>query len=168
MNRSTTVKLHPLASFVGLNVHIPYDEYAPDGLVAARRGHGNTWIIMGTETEPAPFTIEYLDVEPQTQDFDAWEDVAEFSFEDAEADGEGDIFLTDSAAIAPDDLIALNQAGHGWYRIRVHARDRGAAQEEYLVQAWPAPRAAPRTLKKTSAFADQAAAEYDTGSEFAS
>lgn len=168
MNRSTTVSLHPLASFVGMSAHIPYDDYAPGGVVIARRGVGNTWIIMGSETEAALFTIAYLDVEAEIQDFDAWEDVSEFSFEDPEAAGEGEVFLSDSAAIAPDDLIALNQAGFGWYRVRVHARLRGTAHEEYLVQAWPATKMAPRTVKRTSTFAEQAAAEYDTGSEFIS
>jgi hypothetical protein len=100
-------------------------------------------IFTGTVFGDVTVTVDLLDTEP-APDLDAWAEVAEVSLYLA-----GGGFVTTVGEADEDDLLPGLPAGD--VRLRVHARGRDAALEgnegeEHLLQVWPAPPVAQRTL----------------------
>ncbi len=130
------------------------DSPAQDLLFAPRRAH--VAVLSGIASGPVAVTTQRLDTAPD-QVADGWEDVAEVSL--AVDAGEA-LRVVGWTRELPEDEARLD-VGPGTYRVRVHARGRDSAYdaavlevlEEFLVQAWPAPFAAPVTLAATSKVA---------------
>ena len=92
-----------------------------------------------------------------------WEDVVEVSCRAVKTVA----VVTGPWAESPGVEFAINPPGPGWFRLRVHARNRdlefdGVASgphEEYLLVTWPADPAAPAVLSAGSALAQSMAAQ---------
>ena len=108
-------------------------------------------VQTGIEDGPVDVEIRALDRAPASVE-PGWEDVSEMSFR---AGADARVSIRGIEPYAENDrtdwVQRLDAHGQGWYRIRVHAKDRDLATgewvdrplEKYLVMAWPAPRADP-------------------------
>ena len=116
-------------------------------------------IETGVAYGPVNISVVHHHSRPEASTSD-WEDVAELSI------------LTETYPIIlgvedgvgldepPPQEARLDFLGPGWYRIRVHARNRDAAHdlivespvEDYLIEVWPAPPAQAMTLKVASEY----------------
>lgn len=115
-------------------------------------------IETGVAGGPVTISVVHYDSEPEANTSD-WEDVAELSI------------LAETYPIIPgvEEGVGLDEPppdarldflGPGWYRIRIHARNRDAAHdlivespvEDYLIEVWPAPPAQAMTLKVASEY----------------
>lgn len=111
-----------------------------------------TAILTGAASGSVWVDVEALDAAPAQVD-PAWEDVAELSLTVAT----GLLRVRGWGSTGPT-TDRLDTSGPGTYRVRVHARGRDARpdgvafepEEEFLLQAWPAPLEPPVTLRATS------------------
>lgn len=81
-------------------------------------------------------------------DLDDWDDVVEVSVHYPR----GQARVLTWAGEVPSGLPNLCAAGPGWYRTRVHARDRrlgGGEHETYFIQVWPQERTEPTIHRLT-------------------
>jgi hypothetical protein len=131
----------------------PYD----NGLVAATDPDGGTVavIVTGLVDGEVQIAADLFPAEPAALDLTAWQDAAEVTL----SWPGGPVRLLGADVVPMPEVVLADHALPGEYLLRVAGRNRddGEArtpdmpQEEYVVQMWPAHRAAAGTLKQTSA-----------------
>lgn len=136
-------------------------------------GHPEESLFIGTGIIDGPVSMEtyVLDAAPDRVDA-GWEDVSEVSFWSAGIEpvivaGTEDFI----AGTSPAFMARIDEAGEGWYRIRVHALGRDvlagewteAVVEHYLVLVWKAPEAAPLVYRVGSNLAREAIEAHGLG-----
>lgn len=150
--------------FLGADTAAPYAEYAAGGVIRAAAGVTNTELLRPDNSLIAEVEAQALEGPPD-DDLDAWDDVVEFSIDETDNDTEmyPTVLMADEGYDS-NEATWLNAHGPGWYRVRAYARGRDAESpggDEFLVVSWLAPKAMPKILKMTSAYAKQAEEEYD-------
>lgn len=112
-------------------------------------------ILTGIAHGPVNISLVHCDSRPEAN-ASGWEDVAEVSL----LAGTDPIVPGNIDGYEPPLGVRLDFLGPGWYRARIHARNRDAAPdltveepvEDYLIEVWPAPPTQAETLKVTSEY----------------
>ncbi|MDT0386007.1 hypothetical protein [Streptomyces dubilierae] len=129
------------------------------GLVSA--DGGAIEVVTGIHTGDVHVTVETYAQAPDPDP--GWEEIAEISCRSSS----GQLLVT-SFMDEPADLPSLAFQGPGPYRLRVHARGRGRAVgqtmvdevvESYLIQSWPAAHQDASLVKATDAYGAQVRAQ---------
>jgi hypothetical protein len=128
----------------------------PDGARLVGAKAGCAVMMTGMHTGPVSFAVMMTEADPGPVT-GYYEDIAEVSIE-----ATSDVYCLVEWAGERSHRLPRLPRGPGSYRLRYHARGMDAANDptvfhldgpivdEYLLQIWPAPHAAPAILKLTS------------------